>query len=136
MKILAVLITIVFAVPAFADKPEWAGKGKPSSEQLEAHKAKMQAKEDELEKEQDDAKEGLGKQKDKMKGKKEKVKKEKKDKSDKVKKEKKDKSEKENGLEKQKTSKTEDAMKELDKGSNKGQEARSKRKKWWKFWGE
>lgn len=38
------------------------------------------------------------------------------------------------GLEKQKAKKSEQEMKELDKGSEQGQEARQKRKKWWKFW--
>lgn len=38
------------------------------------------------------------------------------------------------GLEKQKAKKQEQVQKELDKGSEQGKEARSKRKKWWKFW--
>jgi hypothetical protein len=32
--------------------------------------------------------------------------------------------------------KSEQVQKELGKGSEKGQEAREMRKKWWKFWGK
>ena len=40
------------------------------------------------------------------------------------------------GLEKQREKKAEQVQKELNKGSETGQEARQNRKKWWKFWGE
>jgi len=40
------------------------------------------------------------------------------------------------GLEKQEAKKSEQVQKELDKGSETGQEARQNRRKWWKFWGE
>jgi hypothetical protein len=44
-KTLILLIAVgLFAVPAMAKKPEWAGKGKPTKEQLEAHQAAMKAK--------------------------------------------------------------------------------------------
>jgi len=38
------------------------------------------------------------------------------------------------GMEKQREMKSEQEMKELGKGSEKGQESREKRKKWWRFW--
>lgn len=38
------------------------------------------------------------------------------------------------GMEKQREMKSEQEMKELGKGSERGQEAREKRKKWWRFW--
>jgi hypothetical protein len=41
----------VFIAPVMADKPEWAGKGKPSAEQKAAHKVAMEAKEDKKDKE-------------------------------------------------------------------------------------
>lgn len=43
------------------------------------------------------------------------------------------KKEKQKGIEKQKTMKSEQVQKELGKGSEKGQETREKRKKWWQF---
>ena len=43
-KITLLLGMFVLAVPAFADKPEWAGEGKPSKEQVEHHKDEMTSK--------------------------------------------------------------------------------------------
>ncbi|MFC1467785.1 hypothetical protein ACFLQY_03745 [Verrucomicrobiota bacterium] len=40
------------------------------------------------------------------------------------------------GLAKQREKKAEQHQKELGKGSPRGQEARGKRRKWWKLWGE
>ena len=40
------------------------------------------------------------------------------------------------GLDKQREKKQVQNMKELDKGSEQGQQARAQRRKWWKFWGE
>lgn len=102
---------------AIAEKPEWAGKGKSTAEQKATHKAAMNAKED-VEEIESEAK---GKVKDK---------KQKKDKA-----EKKVKAEKSvKGLDKQKDKKSTQVQKELGKGSEKGQEASSSKKKWWKFW--
>jgi hypothetical protein len=42
--LILLIIAGLFAVPAMAKKPEWAGKGKPTKEQLEAHQAAMKAK--------------------------------------------------------------------------------------------
>lgn len=98
---------------AIAEKPDWAGKGKPTAEQKEAHKAAMNAKEGthdlDVEEESKDRLENRaeGKMKD------EKIKK---------------------GLDAQEEKKSTQIQKELDKGSDKGQEARSGNKKWWNFW--
>lgn len=114
----------VISVPALAEKPDWAGKGKPSAEQKEAHKEAMNVKEkleDDLQdyNDNDEIKE--------LKEKKEK----------KAKKLKQEKAEKLSGLEKQQAKKSEQVQNELDKGSEQGQEARKENsKKWWKFWGE
>lgn len=40
------ILMVAFVAPAIADKPEWAGKGKPTAEQKAAHKSVMNAKED------------------------------------------------------------------------------------------
>lgn len=48
MKFRILLMTILasFAASAFAEKPEWAGKGKPTDEQKAAHKEAMTSKSD------------------------------------------------------------------------------------------
>ena len=108
-NLLALLLAGVFIAPAIADKPEWTGKGKPSDEQKAAHEAAMQAKKD------------IDDRDDRIKEKKEKE----------------DKSRELKGIEKQNLKKSEQPQKELDKGSDKGQESRDENsKKWWKFWGE
>jgi len=113
----------LFTTPALAEKPEWAGKGKPTAEQKEVHRAAMEAK---------------GGLEDSDKSKKKSDKSSKSEKSEKSKSEKskseKDSEEKVKGLEKQKLKKTDQQMKELDKGSDQGQESRDNRKKWWRFW--
>ena len=43
-QLILILGMFVLAVPAFADKPEWAGEGKPSKEQVEHHKDEMTSK--------------------------------------------------------------------------------------------
>lgn len=99
----------VFIAPVMADKPEWAGKGKPTDEQKSAHEAAMQAKED-IDDNEDRIKE----------------KKEKREKSSELK-----------GIEKQNVKKSDQPRKELDKGSDKGKASReANSKKWWKFWRE
>ena len=108
-NLLALLLAGVFVAPAIADKPEWAGKGKPSDEQKAAHQAAMQAKED-----IDDSEDRIKEKEEKEGG------------SNELK-----------GIEKQSLKKSEQPQKELDKGSDKGQESREENsKKWWKFWGE
>ena len=114
-NILALLLAGVFIAPAIADKPEWTGKGKPSDEQKAAHQAAMEAKEN------------IEDSEDRIKEKEEKIETE----------EKEVKSRELKGIEKQSLKKLEQPQKELDKGSDKGQESREENsKKWWKFWGE
>lgn len=117
-KLAPLVMAAMIAAPGFslAEKPEWAGQGKPSQEQKEAHRTAMQAKEDSADYDDTD----------------EKIKKEK---SRKEKSVKKDREEKLKGLEKQTQTKAEQQQKELDKGSEQGQQSREGRKKWWKFWG-
>ena len=43
-KLIALLVMGFFVMPVMAEKPEWAGKGKPTMEQKEAHRAAMKAK--------------------------------------------------------------------------------------------
>jgi hypothetical protein len=128
--VITMLLSLV-AMGANADKPEWAGKGKPTAEQKAAHKAAMNAKEDD---DDEDDEDGNGKGKDKAK--KEKMKKDKRAKKEKHDKEgDEDDSDRQAGLEKQKSKKSEQEQKELDKGSDRGKEARETRRKWWQFWG-
>ena len=108
-NLIVLFLLSIFVSPVLADKPEWAGKGKPTEEQKEAHKNAMQAKED-LDKDNGRIKE---------------------------KKEKKDRDSDLQGLDKKSAEKTEQDQKEIDKGSDQGKESREENgKKWWKFWGE
>lgn len=113
-KLIFVFLVSTFVSPVFADKPEWAGKDKPTAEQRAAHESAMENKgrdtEETMEERMNESKE----------------KKEKKEYSDKM-----------NGIEKQKLKKAEQEQKELQKGSQQGKTMREEnRKKWWKFWGE
>ena len=108
-NLIVLILLSVFVVPVMADKPEWAGNGKPTDEQKAVHKSAMEAKVD-----SDDD------------GDRQKEKKEKKEKSSKLK-----------GIEKQHAKKSEQEQKELERGSDKGKASREEnRKKWWKLWGE
>ncbi|MDX1693749.1 MAG: hypothetical protein R3208_08275 [Ketobacteraceae bacterium] len=114
------------AVPVWAEKPEWAGKGKPAAEQVETHTETMKAKsrDDEADKPESQASEKGSK-----------MKKEKQQ-------EQKSKPEKAKAaliedrapLEKQQGKKMDHVQKETDSGSEQGQESRQERKKWWRFW--
>lgn len=118
-KLIVLMLMSIFVAPVMAEKPEWAGKGKPSEEQKAAHKAAMEAKEDIDDHASVDGNDDIDEQKDK------------------IKKQKKGKSKELKGLEKQRATKPEQVQKELDKGSEKGKVAREENsKKWWKFWGE
>ncbi|MEH6559382.1 MAG: hypothetical protein V7708_16420 [Oceanicoccus sp.] len=129
-KAVALIVTSLMVVPAFAEKPAWAGNGKPTVEQREAHRKSMEGR-DEIEGQR-----------------KEELEKQEKEKEKKLKKEKKERSEHMNdgegdvdsqqlkGLEKQREKKSEQIQKELGKGSEEGLESRETRRKWWKFWGE
>ena len=41
IKMLVLILMGAFVLPVMADKPEWAGKGKPTAEQKSAHEAAM-----------------------------------------------------------------------------------------------
>lgn len=45
-KFIALVVMSLAITPVFAEKPEWAGKGKPTEEQKEMHRAAMEAKGD------------------------------------------------------------------------------------------
>lgn len=122
-KLIVGLVALFLVAPALADKPEWAGDGKPTSEQKEVHKEAMTIKEG-----YDDEDSYLNKEKNK-KDKQKKEKKEKKLKSDQGE----DRDEL-TGLDKQALKKSEQERKELGKGSEAGQDGRDESKKWWKFW--
>jgi len=106
-KLIALFVMSLVVTPVIAEKPGWAGKGKPTAEQKEAHRAAMEAKGEDMGGEEF----GL--------------------------KEKKEKSTMPSGLEKQRAKKSEKMQNELGKGSDKGKESREENsKKWWKFWEE
>ena len=119
-QIRMIILCLGFAYTGFvyAEKPEWAGNGQPTAEQKAAHNDVMNAKEGDS---QDDAKDDA---KDKMK----------KDKGEGDAGKSKDEGKTNSGLEKQKDKKAAMEQKEMGKGSEKGQESREDRKKWWKFW--
>ena len=109
-KLMALFIIASLTVmPVMAEKPTWAGKGKPSVEQKEEHRSAMEAK---------------GSDRD---GKKFRVK---------EREEKKEKSTDSESMEKQREMKSNQVQKELGKGSEKGQESRKNSRKWWRFWEE
>lgn len=115
-KLIGLVVMSLLVMPALAEKPAWAGKGKPTAEQKEMHRAAMEAKGDDMDMDESRLKE----------------KKEKKEK-----KQKKEKSSDTKGLEKQREMKADQEQKELGKGSEKGQKSREENsKKWWKFWEE
>ena len=117
------VLSFLISAGAMAEKPEWTGKGKPTAEQKEAHKAAMKAKEEAGEKRDiAEKEEKLKKDKDSKEREKHEAKNKQKD----------DKEVK--GLDKQREKKSTQEQKELGKGSDTGQEASSTRKKWWKFW--
>lgn len=113
-KLVASLLFMTLASPVLAEKPDWAGAGKPSQAQKEVHRTAMQTK---------DVKEERSKLDKEKKHKEKKVK-------DKMK------SEKEKGIEKKIDKKQNQVQKDLKSGSVKGQESKEVRSKWWKFWGE
>jgi len=142
IKILTFLLMAMVAVPVLAEKPEWAGKGKPDSGKERADKAKMKAK-DYMDEEHGKSTDKMDRERKKGEGEKSKGFEKQKDKhaehgksTEKMKMGKQDEGEKLKGLEKQREMKMEQEQKELGKGSEQGQETREKSKKWWKFWGE
>ena len=112
--IIAGFAVFIFSTAAMAEKPEWAGNGKPTAEQKEVGKSAKQAKQemDEDRREGEKSKEHMDKNAYKHK----------------------EDSDRPKGLDKQYEKKSSQEQKELGKGSEKGQEASSNKKKWWKFW--
>lgn len=131
---------------SYAEKPEWAGKGKPTAEQIAEHKASMKAKfegaEGEFKREKKDKKAMADKAMKDHKHKADKSLDDAKAKADKkmddAKREAKAMEEKGKGklkaMEAQAEKKAGQAQKELDKGADKGKEVRQEAKKWWQFW--
>lgn len=138
VKFLMFLLMAMVTVPVLADKPDWAGKGKPESGKERADNAKMKAK-DYMDREHGESADHMNMDKKKDKG--EKLKGFEKEKDKHSKSEEKMKMDKHDdtdlkGLEKQRMKKMEQEQKELGQGSEQGQENREQSKKWWKFWGE
>jgi hypothetical protein len=105
----ALLTCLLFSASSLADKPDWAGSGKPSDEQKSLMKSHHDNDGDE---EEEDKIANHNDKKTSLDG-------------------------HEKGLEKQKNMKAEQVRKELDKGSETGKTKRAEHsKKWWKFWGE
>lgn len=119
-------LLMAFAItPAFADKPQWAGKGKPDKEagsrleQWESRHSGQRGKsyeDDDSEYEDENQDEDSGSQSREQRSKKS------------------FREDKPRGLIRQTEKKTEQEQKEMGRGSEKGREAREIRKKWWKFW--
>ena len=139
MRLIFTLTMLMFSAVSFADKPEWAGKGKPTDEQKEAHRIAMEAKVDDVESDLDATLEKSEKENNKSK------KSEKSEKSEKDKKDKKEKMTRDHeddvndddasDTKKQAGKKADQERKEAGKGSEKGQTKREENsKKWWKFW--
>jgi len=99
-----ILGLLLFSAVAQADKPAWSGEGKPDSAQKQQHRQEMQAKD---RSEELMSRSGADNTRDPQGQPK--------------------------GLSEQQQ-RTLEEQKELGKGSEKGQEAREKRKKWWRFW--
>jgi hypothetical protein len=127
MRWIVTLAMLMLSMVSFADKPEWAGKGKPTDEQKEAHRVAMEAKSDDRDDDLDEAREKSEK----------KMKKAKKDKKEKMAREDDDDDQDASDMAKQAGKKADQERKEVGKGSEKGQTRREENsKKWWKFWGE
>lgn len=127
MKIIIFILAVcglLFGNLAFAEKPAWAGKGKPSMEQRQEHKATMNAKGDDNQQREnpdwdlDDEKKKQNKALKKQQKKETKQLREKKNTEQ---------------MEKLREQKSVQEQKELGKGSEEGQKSRETRKKWWHF---
>ena len=128
--LITTLITLVFlfTAPAFAKGPGGAGKGVQNRERVREH---VKTRSRVMEGEAGDKVEKIKKRKREQAKERIKEAKEAKEEKQEMVKEKTKKAKK--GLEKQREKKSEQVQKELGKGSEKGQEARETRKKWWKF---
>lgn len=127
--ILMVGCGLLMVNPAFA-KPDWAGQGGAAKTEKKAYQETYQKKRYDDEKETREYRYGG---KDDERERQREMEREKTFKNKEQKKLKEEKGPK--GLDKQREMKMEQEQKELGKGSEQGQKAREKRKKWWKFWG-
>ncbi|MEH6824360.1 MAG: hypothetical protein V7629_10670 [Motiliproteus sp.] len=109
-KFIVLIMIGILSAPVLAEKPTWTPRGKPTLEQRDVHKSTVQGK--------------TGSEKKYYESEK-KLKWAKEGRSDELK-----------GADKQREKKADQVQNELGKGSDKGQESRETRKKWWKFWGE
>ena len=109
-RILVILLGAFIAAPASAEKPEWAGQGRPTAEQKEAHKEAMQAKQD--------AGDAQGKAEQEMK------------------KGKADAEDKARSMEKKQSRHMEQEQKQTGQATQAGKQTQEKKRKWWKFWGD
>jgi hypothetical protein len=138
-KYTTILLGLVFAMlcsTVHADKPAWAGKGKPTAEQKAAHKAAMNEKQnddDRFDDDHDDYDDNVESKREKAAGK---AKRERTAKTERVEGEPREVRERDaKELALQGEHKTNQTQKELERGSDKGKEARQTSRKWWKFWG-
>ena len=109
-RILSLLLTLFICAPVYAEKPEWAGQGKPTAEQQEAHKAAMQAKKETGE---EKGKAGEPMQKGKA-----------------------DQADKSKAMEKKQSRHMEQEQKKTGEATQAGTQTQEKKRKWWKFWGD
>ena len=146
-KQLLICVAAILTVPfAYAEKPEWAGNGKPTVEQKEAHTAAMRAKGGSGERAAElegELKDKAAEERERARGLEEKLKEtagEREVKAEKqngkIEKLKKEGEDELKGVEKQRDKKAEQSQNELGKGSEKGERSRDDRRKWWKFWGD
>lgn len=133
------LAVSLIAAPALAQKHGSAGNGKFPEEKKGVQKSVTQRKDrmaDEVEKQSAKGQKARAENEKKLKKQRDVESRALEEKKESQKKLKKQREDELKGLEKQKAKKSEQVQKELDKGSEQGQEARSERRKWWRFWGE
>ena len=109
-KITPLLLAIFICTPAVAEKPQWAGQGKPTSEQKAAHQEAMQAKEE------------MGKQQGKS--------------TEQMKQGKADQADRSKTMEKSQNRHMEQEQKQTGQATQAGKQTQEKKRKWWKFWGD
>lgn len=122
VKVTITVLVLGISAPAIAEKPEWAGKGKPTREQVEEHREKMKSKSGDYRKGYDDDRERMTEdyKKSKEDKNKEKMKQEKKDKEQRLK-------------DKAKKSNDDDDSYE---GEHQREKSENKGRKWWQLWGD
>jgi len=120
VKVTIAVLVLGISAPATAEKPEWAGKGKPTREQVEEHREKMKSKSGDYRKGYDDDRERMIEDYKKSKENKEKTKQEKKDKEQRL---------------KDKAKKSDDDDDSYE-GERQREKSENKGRKWWQLWGD